>query len=260
MTNCKTRYPILLLHGLNCRDTRPIFYWGRVPRILEAHGAKVYLGGQDAWGTVADNGRVLKARVEDILAAEGCGKVNIIAHSKGGLEARRLISSLGMAGQVATLTTVCTPHRGSRTAEVWTTRRRWACRLAAPVMNAVWRLLGDRAPDFLTVLHELTPQAMEDFNREHPNSPLVFYQSYGAALGRPAGEGLLARVQMWFCRADGVTDGLVSPASAIWGEDRGVLDRVSHQDVVDSRKKDLAHFSPGDFYVRMVRELAERGF
>ena len=34
MTDCRTRYPILLVHGLNCRDEVPFFYWGRVPELL----------------------------------------------------------------------------------------------------------------------------------------------------------------------------------------------------------------------------------
>ncbi len=259
MTDCNTRYPILLVHGLNCRDTRPLLYWGRVPETLADHGARVYLGGQDAWGTVEENARVLGERLDRILEEEDCGKVNIIAHSKGGLEARCLITTLGMAERVASLTTVCTPHRGSKTAAVWAGRR-LLCKAAAPWMNGCWRIIGDRRPDFRTVLEELAPEAMERFNRDTPDSPLVYYQSYGAALGEPGGEGILARLQMWFCRADGVTDGLVSPASAVWGTDRGILERVSHQDVVDSRKRDLAHFSARAFYVRLVGELKEQGF
>lgn len=258
MTDCKTRSPILLLHGLNCRDARPVAYWGRVPETLEAHGARVYLGGQDAWGTVADNARALQARLLDILEREGCEQVNLIAHSKGGLEARYLISTLGLAPQVESLTTVCTPHRGSRTAAIWV-RRRALCTLAAPFMNGFWRCLGDRKPDFYAVLRQLTPEALADFNARTPDSPLVYYQSYGAALAKGSGS-LVARAQGWFCRADGVTDGLVSPASAVWGVDRGTLEGVSHQDVVDCWQRDLPHFSAPDFYVQLVRELAERGF
>ena len=40
---CKTKYPLLLAHGLNSRDHWPMEYWGRVPEVLEAEGARVYL-------------------------------------------------------------------------------------------------------------------------------------------------------------------------------------------------------------------------
>ena len=58
---CRTRYPLLLAHGLNCRDHWPLDYWGRIPEALRAEGAVVYLGGQDAWGSVEGNARQLQA-------------------------------------------------------------------------------------------------------------------------------------------------------------------------------------------------------
>ena len=39
---CKTRYPILLLHGAGFRDLKRPLYWGRIPGALEAHGAALY--------------------------------------------------------------------------------------------------------------------------------------------------------------------------------------------------------------------------
>ena len=59
MTDCRTRYPLLLIHGLNCRDDWIFPYWGRVADILREHGATVYLSGQDAWGGVPGNARAL---------------------------------------------------------------------------------------------------------------------------------------------------------------------------------------------------------
>ena len=41
--------------------------------------------------------------------------VHVLAHSMGGLDSRFMISSLGMAQRVLTLTTLGTPHRGSST-------------------------------------------------------------------------------------------------------------------------------------------------
>ena len=43
----------------------------------------------------------VRDNLEQVLAETGCEKVNIIAHSKGGLDARYLISSLGMFSGVA---------------------------------------------------------------------------------------------------------------------------------------------------------------
>ena len=62
-----------------------------------------------AWGT---SGKELAARIRQLVEETGCEKVNIIAHSKGGLDSRAAIAHCGMAPYVATLTTINTPHRG----------------------------------------------------------------------------------------------------------------------------------------------------
>ena len=194
------------------------------------------------------------------LAAEDSEKLNLIAHSKGGLEARYCISTLGLADRVASLTTICTPHHGSKTAAAW--QRRPLARMAlAGAEDLYWSLRGDDQPDFRAVLEELTPAAMERFNQANPDSPQVYYQSWGARLEkRYHGEGGMARLLLALTGADGFTDGLVSPDSAVWGHWRGTLSCVSHLDAADSRGRDLPHFSVSDFYLRLVRELVEMGF
>lgn len=258
MTDCRTRYPLLLIHGLNFRDDWIFPYWGRVADILRAHGAAVYLSGQDAWGSIPGNARALLRRGEDILAETGGEKLNLLAHSKGGLEARYLISTLGFAGRTASLTTICTPHHGSRAAAEWLGRER-VCRLAGRGLEGFWRARGDRDPDFWAAAAALTPEATARFNQENPDSPLVYYQSWGARLDR-AGWDPMDRLQLWLTRADAPTDGLVSPESAVWGRWRGTLEGISHQDGVGGRRRKRPGFDPGEFYIRLVRELAEMGF
>ena len=58
-----------------------------------------------------ENAQILTENIKKI-AEENGGKVNIFAHSKGGLEARYAISCLGLDKYVASLTTFNTPHRG----------------------------------------------------------------------------------------------------------------------------------------------------
>lgn len=181
MTDCRTRYPLLLIHGLNCRDDWIFPYWGRVADILRTHGATVYLSGQDAWGSIPGNAQALRRRAEDILSETGSEKLNLLAHSKGGLEARYLISTLGFAPKAASLTTICTPHQGSKAAAEWLARER-ICRIAGRGLEGFWRARGDRDPDFPAAVSALTPEAMARFNRENPDSPLVYYQSWGARL------------------------------------------------------------------------------
>ncbi len=258
MTDCQTRYPLLLIHGLNCRDDWIFSYWGRTADILRAHGARVFLSGQDAWGGIPGNAEALLRRSEEILKETGSEKLNFLAHSKGGLEARYLISTLGFASKTASLTTICTPHRGSRAAAEWLGREQ-ACKLAGRGLEGFWRARGDQNPNFLLALAALTPEAMERFNRENPDSTLVYYQSWGARLDK-AGWDIMDRLQLWLTKADAPTDGLVSPESAVWGRWRGTLEGISHQDGVGGRRRRRPGFDVGEFYVRLVRELADMGF
>lgn len=111
---CATRYPIIMVHGIGFRDLRYFNYWGRMPKVLSCHGASIYYGHQKAWGTIEENAALIKENIEHILKETGAKKVNIIAHSKGGLDSRYMITKLGMKDKIASLTTVSTPHHGSR--------------------------------------------------------------------------------------------------------------------------------------------------
>ena len=98
-----TKSPVLMIHGVGFRDLKWPLYWGRIPEALEETGTVLFYGNQDCWARIEDNAKTLKARIRQILDETGSDKVNIIAHSKGGLEARMAASSLGMGVLLNTL-------------------------------------------------------------------------------------------------------------------------------------------------------------
>ena len=85
---CCTKYPLLLVHGVFFRDSKLMNYWGRIPAELEANGAVIFYGEQQSAASVEDSAAELAERIEQLVQKTGCGKVNIIAHSKGGLDSR----------------------------------------------------------------------------------------------------------------------------------------------------------------------------
>ena len=98
--DCCLKYPLLMVHGMGFRDRKHLCYWGRIPKALEAHGAEVYFGHQDAVGSVEGNAQTVAKSLDEVLKITGASKVNILAHSKGGLESRWLASH-GYAGKIA---------------------------------------------------------------------------------------------------------------------------------------------------------------
>lgn len=63
-----------------------------------------------------------------------------------------------------------------------------------------------------------------------------------------------------FYPAHGDSDGLVTPESARWGRWRGILEGVSHQQLVDVFRRDSGGFDICGFYIRLVQELVQLGF
>lgn len=264
---CKTRYPLLMVHGVFFRDFRYVNYWGRIPRELTRNGATVYYGGQQSAAAVEDSGKELAARIRRIVEETGCGKVNIIAHSKGGLDSRAAIARQGMAPYVASLTTVNTPHRGCIFAEYLLEKIPAAARQKiADTYNAALKRLGDERPDFLAAVTDLTASACEKRNAVTPDAPGVFYQSVMSYCRRAQhGKFPLNMTYPIVKHFDGLNDGLVAVDSARWGERFTLLEPkgkrgISHGDVVDLNRENIPGFDVREFYVSLAADLKRRGF
>ena len=263
---CATRYPILLVHGVFFRDSSLINYWGRVPASLKRCGARVFYGGQQSAASVADSGAEIARRIREIVAETGCEKVNIIAHSKGGLDCRYAITHAGAADMVASLTTVCTPHRGCRYAEKLLREiPRPVQRFIARHYDSAAKLIGDQNPDFLAAVWDLTAGHCAAFNETTPDAPGVYYQSAGSVMKRAwSGRFPLNLTYPLVRRYDGENDGLVSVDAMPWGA-RFVLAQtqgrgVSHGDMVDLNRENIPGFDVREFYQQVAQGLKARGF
>src|SRR6267154_5683824 len=89
-------------------------------------------------------------------------RINVIAHSMGGLDARYAITRLGLSERVACLVTIGTPHRGTPLVDL-------------PLPRLAARLLGAAG------LTDLTPRALLRFNQEVPDAEGVRYYSVVAS-------------------------------------------------------------------------------
>ena len=270
--SCATKYPIILVHGAGFRDNNLLIsYWGNIPKALKAQGAPVYFGNTDGWCSVENGAAALKKTVDQVLAKTKSEKVNIIAHSKGGLEARYMISSLGMAGKVASLTTIATPHQGSKAMDIYLGWPRVLRQVIGAFGTAIRFIWGDKHPSFFQGTEALGTGQMKAFNQKNPNKAGVDYQSFAGALHAPASDLILCWPALLIRNVDGENDGMVTVESAKWANFRGVLRGsgyrgVSHLDEVDFRRNDVAiqpllgAKSIRSFYVALAAELKQKGY
>lgn len=262
---CKTNYPLVMVHGIGFRDLRYFNYWGRIPRELKRNGALVYYGNQEALGTIVYNAEDIKKRIFQVLEETGAKKVNIIAHSKGGLDSRYAISKLGMAPYVASLTTMNTPHRGCRFVDYACQLPEGLYRLVASCFDRTFRKFGDKNPDFYTATHQFSTKESERFNNQVPDDPKVYYQSYTSKMKHPWSHLLLSIPYCMIKPLEGENDGLVSVDSAKWGEFQGVFSNthsrgISHGDIIDLKREDYKGFDPVETYIKIVAELKKKGY
>lgn len=263
---CRTKYPILLMHGVFFRDFRFFNYWGRIPYTLKQNGAIVYYGSQQSAASVVSCGQELATRIRAIVQETGCEKLNIIAHSKGGLDSRYAISVCNAAPFVASLTTINTPHKGCIFADYLLDKIPTKIQKSvARKYNAALKKFGDTDPDFLSAVQDLTASACLLRNEKLPDCPGMYYQSVGSRMNRASsGRFPLNMAYPLVKHFDGANDGLVSVESARWGENfielmtpegRG----ISHGDMIDLNRENVPGFDVREFYVNLVAGLKERG-
>ena len=270
-TTCTTKYPVVLSHGMGytAGGALGIGYWYNIPSTLTGHGAKVYISDQTAMASTADRAAQLKTYVLQVLATTGAAKVNIIGHSQGGLDARYMISNLGMASKVASLTTVCSPNHGSPVADVILGIDQdmggWISGLVSDVY--VW-LFGGQQNAAAAAKYVSVSYMNNTFNPGTPNMPGTYYQSWSSSMYFPC---MLDKMVFAVSGAliyyyEGANDGLVSVNSAKWGNYRGNQSGsffgsgVSHVNMCDQFLDYTPFFNAKGFYTGVVSDLKGKGY
>ena len=263
---CSTKYPIILVHGIFFRDWQLVNYWGRIPATLIKNGAKVYYGKQQSSLAVADSAAELKKTILDVIKDSGAEKVNIIAHSKGGLDSRYAISCLGMDKYVATLTTMNTPHEGCDMVDYLLEKVPDGLKsFLENKYNTVFHKLGDTAPDFMAGVNDLSAINRKEQNKKMPDSPNVSYRSYMTVMRESGSAGFPLNIgYLLIKKLNGANDGLVWEESAKHGDFTLIKPKhkrgISHGDIVDLMRENIEDFDVREFYVDIVRKLKEQGY
>lgn len=262
---CKTKYPLLMVHGIFWRDWQMFNYWGRITGELIRNGATIYYGNHHSAAPMEVGALELKNQILEIIAKENCEKVNIIAHSKGGLDARYAISCLGMDSYVGSLTAIGSPHRGCELIDLLFSKL--SAKMISSIArryNAMYKKLGDEKPDFIGGVSDLTTEKCAEFNNIVQDKEGVLYQSatskmnsfFSAGFPLNAGYALFRLLKI-------ESDGFTSIDSSKWGDFLGCFETkrirgVSHGDTIDLMRENIHGFDVCEFYIKIVSDLKGR--
>lgn len=261
----RLRYPVILMHGFGLLGTvRRRGMMHDLAMHLRRYGVLAYAPNVAPYNTVSVRAAMWKERIEHVLHETGAPRVNLVAHSMGGLDARYLISVLGLHPVVASLTTVSTPHRGSSVADLILDQPERLRERAADLVNWIAEnAMVDTASDVHQGVCELTCGHMATcFNAEVPDHPDVSYWSYAGASGRgteTAINPLLTPLNLLLHTREGINDGYVSVKSAQWGTFLGTIE-ADHLREIGVQITPGGTFKAPAFFTEVVRHLSKEGF
>jgi triacylglycerol lipase len=289
-------YPIVLAHGFfgfeDFAGVDFVGYFHNVRERLESEGELfVFTPAVDPFNDSTVRGMQLLAEVEAIVEETGAGKVNLVGHSQGGLDAR-VVASL-RPDLVASVTTIATPHHGTPVADI-------ALGLsgsddAAALVDALVQIVGaglweeiDGDTSLAASMQQLSTPGLEAFNADYPDAEGVLYLSIAARSAyhdggddcvsedapafitefvrdRDAIEPLLAVPQAILAGSviePIANDGLVRAIDARWGTFLGCVP-ADHFDEIGQLFGDIPGLTNAwrheDFYVALVQSLRDRG-
>lgn len=257
----RTRLPIVLLHGMaGFEQIGPLDYFYGVKSRLVADGYQVFVTEVDPFQRVEVRAAQLAPQIQSILSRTGARRVHLIGHSQGGLDARYLVTHLGYGDRVATVTTISTPHRGSRVADIALGI------LPGPAVSTLAflaDLIGGGGQDLEGQVYELTEEyATSVFEPTTPDDPRVLYYSV-------AGETKAATLDLWhddvcdpllwagylLLSPTGANDGLVTVQSARHGVFLGTVPADHLDEVGQILGTTALGFNHRTFYSRLARFL-----
>jgi len=281
----KTRFPIVLVSGFATSPT--VNNFRGLPEAYRGYGQAHFVANLPPYDSAKVRGAALARTINDVLARTGAAKVNLIAHSMGGLDARVAINDHDLGGRVASLTTISSPHKGSKLGDLGMDLFRSGNHEA---LNSFASFIGARFSDVASDSHlyeafvSLSTRSADAFNAEHPNDPRVHYESWAGIAGiagivNPADDAACENKRYGGRRVSGIIHGFMTPMAAVLGvvpqdamvtiesakigEFRGCMP-ADHLDEVGDQHTNGAHaltrFDRIRFYVSITDDLAAKGF
>ncbi|MFA6034143.1 MAG: alpha/beta fold hydrolase [Myxococcota bacterium] len=235
-----SRYPIILVHGFSgFSNIGPLDYFYQVYDKFGSEGYDIYVAVLDPFNYSEKRGAQLAKVIDDVMAKTWANKVNIIAHSQGGIDSRYAISGLGYADRVGMLNTISSPHYGTGIAD---------CALEDPAVMTLFKVMfaavgiviegPQMEHDLKASLETMSTENMKQFNLKYPNDPRVRYRSWAGKSCKSSDSGCPNTINFFLIptyneifKRKGPNDGIVQSDSGVWGEFQGFLNADHFQEV-----------------------------
>ena len=218
----------------------------------------------------------IEGQFMDILTETGARKINLLAHSQGGIDSRIFISARGHGHEVGVLAMVATPNRGVILGDmILGTVTGVSQEVIASIIDFFGNLIDGSESDIRQALAQISIAKMEgEFNPAHPDDTRVTYWSWA---------GYTCGMLDFDCRREhddervgtvlsltynlikngpedegyGPNDGMVPVYSAKWGTYMGHVNADHADEIGQLKSGDFDHLG---FYRSIVEKMNEEGF
>ena len=258
------KYPVLLCHGYggfsSLLSPTPMH---KPCMRLRGLGIQAFAPNIVPYATIETRAEEWAGIINKLKTKYGYKKMNVVAHSMGGLDMRYAIGKLGVADSVASLTTIATPHHGTSLAELVLNSPDTIREKLAEFID--WfgeSIYPSTKSNAAAAVQQLTREYVVDtFNPAIPDADNIVYFSYSAAVGKGTAEPLhpIYKIQnQLIFQNEGVNDAFVTDESAKWGKHVGTIP-VSHLEQIDIRVREDRKPIVEKFWVELAENLREHG-
>lgn len=260
----KLKYPVFLCHGYGAIGSVVKSGPMHEPCMeIRRHGVAAIAPNIVPYGRIETRAENWVRLIREFCTEHGYEKVNVIAHSMGGLDMRYALSKMDVAEHVASLTTLATPHHGSSLADLVLK----APEIVTEKLSEIVDWFGDNVypktkNDALGAVEQLTTTYVkEEFNPNTPDVESVAYYSYSAAVGKGTQHSInpVLRFQnTQIYDKEGINDSFVSVESAKWGNHLETI-ALSHLSQLYLQMNKETKVTYHQFWWNVLQTLAENG-
>ncbi|MFY0683726.1 MAG: alpha/beta fold hydrolase [Balneola sp.] len=259
------KYPLFLCHGFGAIGSlvKPSPLHDPC-MLMREHGVIAFAPNVVPYASIETRAKNWVRLINKVCEDHGYEKINVVAHSMGGLDMRFALTHLGVSDKVASLTTVATPHHGTFLADLILKTPEIITEKLSDIVDWFGNSVYPREKsEVLSSVEQLCRNYIqEEFNPNTPDLEGFPYFSYSAAVGKGTDYSInpvfMFQNNQIFGKED-INDSFVSVKSAQWGEHISTIP-LSHMNQINVQVSKENKPKYRDFWVGVVKMLRDKGF